>query len=373
MTDMKKSLFPVLFLFIIFQSCQLGRTIVYNFADIRDYKKFPYREIETDSTKFTFPVAENGRVPKYFTTSDSVKIPFDEFLKKNKSLAFLIIQNDTIQYENYFDGYSRKSIVPSFSMAKSVLSILIGMAIKDGYISSVKDPVTKYIPDMEAEGFDRINIEHLLQMTSGIKFNESYLNPFGDAAAFYYGRNLIEKTKNLKIENPPGEVFDYTSGSTQLLGLILHNALPEGTTISEYLEAKLWKPLGMRYNATWSLDQKDGTETSVEKTFCCLNARAIDFAKIGRLYLSGGNWNGRQLVPKTWVEKSTAIDSTHASPGFYQYQWWLPTPRGDFAAKGILGQFIYAYPKKNLIIVRLGRDYGKVDWMEVFVALSQAY
>lgn len=366
---MKKPLFLLLFVFLCLQSCQLGRTLIYNFADIKDYKKFPSREIQTDSSKFIFSQAKNGKVPKFFTSIDSVKIPFDEFLSKNKTVAFLIIQDDSIHYEKYFKSYSRESIVPSFSMAKSVLSILIGMAIEDGYVSSVKDPVTNYIPDMKAEAFADIRIEHLLQMTSGIKFNESYLNPFGDAAAFYYGRNLIKKTKNLKVKNPPGTVFEYTSGSSQLLGLVLHNALPEDISISEYLETKIWKPLGMHYNATWSIDQEGG----IEKTFCCLNARAIDFAKIGRLYLEEGNWNNRQLVKKSWVKKSIAIDSTYASPGFYQYQWWLPTPNGDFAAKGILGQFIYVNPNKNLIIVRLGKNHGDVDWMEVFISLAKAY
>ena len=171
--------------------------IVYNFADVKDHEKFPYRMIETDSTKFIYPKAENPTVPKKFTYQDSTSISFENFLKEHETLAFLIIKNDSLYYENYFDGYSQKSVVPSFSMAKSVLSILIGMAIEDGYIASVHDPVTQYIPEMKSEKFDQVTLEHLLQMTSGIKFTESYWNPFGDAAAFNYGRNLREKTKRL--------------------------------------------------------------------------------------------------------------------------------------------------------------------------------
>lgn len=361
----------LLFLFFIgfLQSCQVGRMIVYNFADINDYEKFPYRVIETDSTRFIFPKAVNPKVPKAFTTKDSVTSSFEEFLKKNKTVAFLIIRNDSIYYENYFDGYSEESVVPSFSMAKSVLSILIGAAIEDGYISSVNDPVTKYVPGMKEKGFDKISIENLLQMTSGIEFSESYWNPFGDAAAFYYGKNILKKTRRLDIEAPPGTRFEYSSGDAQLLGTVLHNALPKEISISDYLEKKLWKPLGMKFDATWSLDEKNG----MEKTFCCLNARAIDYAKIGRLYLHDGNWNGKQIVPKSWVKTSTKVDTTNGSSKFYQYQWWLPTDSGDFAAKGILGQYIYVNPSKNLIIVRLGKNYGAVDWMEIFVGLAAHY
>lgn len=359
----------LIFCAVVFQSCQVGRMIVYNFSDIKDYKKFPYRTIETDATKFVFPRAEDPQFPKKFNYNDSVVVPFDQFLEENKTVAFLIVQNDSIQYERYFDGYSQNSIVPSFSMSKSVISILIGMAIEDGYIASVQDPVTKYVPGMRSEAFDTISIENVLQMTSGVEFNESYWNPFGDAAAFYYGRNLIKKTKKLKVETPPATQFDYTSGNAQILGLVLHNALPKGTTISEYLEDKLWKPLGMKYDATWSIDEKEG----IEKTFCCLNARAIDFAKIGRLYLHEGNWNGTQLVPKSWVETSTKIDTTQASPWYYQYQWWLPTKDGDFVAQGLHGQYIYVNPAKNMIIVRLGSDEGDVNWMKMLPFLASYY
>ncbi|HET8808938.1 MAG TPA: serine hydrolase [Flavobacteriaceae bacterium] len=359
----------ILFLVAFFQSCQVGKMIVYNFADIKDHKKFPNRTVETDSTKFFFPKAVNPTVPKKFTKNDSSSISFERFLENHETVAFLIIKNDSLYYEEYFDGYSQESVVPSFSMAKSVLSILVGMAIEDGYISSVQDPVTKYIPEMKSEKFGQITLENLLQMTSGIQFTESYWNPFGDAAAFYYGRNLVKKTKRLKVETPPGTQFDYASGNSQILGLVLSNALPEDTTLSEYLERKLWKPLGMEYNATWSLDEKNG----IEKTFCCLNARAIDYAKIGRLYLREGNWNKKQLVPKNWVETSTKVDTTNASPWFYQHQWWLPTKNGDFMAKGILGQFIYVNPNKDLIMVRLGKDYGEVDWTDIFVGLAAQY
>lgn len=354
---------------VIFHSCQVGRMIVYNFSDIDDYKIFPARNIATDSVPFVFPKAEYPLFPTAFTNPDSVEVPFDQFLEENGTVAFLIVHNDSIQYEKYFDGYAQESKVASFSMAKSVISILVGMAIEDGYISSVQDPVTKYVPGMRSEKFEEVSVEDLLQMTSGVAFSESYWNPFGDAAAFYYGKKLAKKTKKLKIEQPVGSQFEYTSGSAQILGLVLNNALPRNVTISDYLEKKIWKPLGMKYDASWSIDEENG----IEKTFCCLNARAIDFAKIGRLYLKNGNWNGRQLLPKSWVDTSTKIDTTGASPWFYQYQWWLPTKNGDFAARGLHGQYIYVNPTKNLIVVRLGNDEGEANWMDLLPLLSSYY
>lgn len=354
--------------FCAFQSCYIGRTVIYNFADIKDYKKFPARTIETDRPPFVFPNASHQRPPKIFAFGHT-EISFEEFLKRNETVAFLIIKNDSIYYENYFFGYSRESIIPSFSMAKSVLSILIGIAIEDGYIDSISDPVAKYVPGMEDKKFRKVSLENVLNMTSGIAFNEAYLSPFSDVAPFYYGKNLTKRTKKLKIESKPGENFEYNSGNAQILGLVLNNALPPGTSISEYLEKKLWKPLGMEYNATWSLDEEGG----IEKTFCCLNARAIDFAKIGRLYLKGGKWKGAQIVPQEWVENSTKIDTSNGDAWYYQNLWWLPSANGDFMAKGFLGEFIYVNPKEDLIMVRLGKDYGSVRWMGWFPMVATNY
>ncbi|WP_264790121.1 serine hydrolase domain-containing protein [Aureispira anguillae] len=296
-------------------------------------------------------------------------IPFDQFLEQNKTVAFLIIQNDTIQYERYFKNYDKASIVPSFSMAKSITSILIGCAIEDGKIGSVNDPIINYIPELKKNGFENVTIKHLLQMTAGLKFNEGYTTPFGHAATFYYGLNLRRAIAKLKLKQEPGKSFDYVSGCTQLLGLVLERAL-EKKSITAYLQEKIWTPLNMEYNASWSLDKK---KNGLEKTFCCINARARDFAKIGRLYLHKGNWNGNQIVSETWVNQSTQLDQTEGSAWFYQYQWWLPTKNGDFMAQGILGQYIYVNPSKNLIIVRLGKAHGSVNWGNLFPSLASHY
>lgn len=355
--------------FTLFTSCKVGRFVVYNFADINDHKKFPARTLErNDSVQFVFPAAEKGKFPKQFQVKDK-SYPFEQYLEDNNTVAFLVIQNDSIQYEKYFGKHTVSSIVPSFSMAKSVTSILIGCAIDDGLIQSVNEPVTHYIPELKNNGFDKVTIEHLLQMTSGLNFNESYSNPFGHAATFYYGTTLRKSTTTLKLKNEPGTQFDYVSGNTQLLGLVLERAL-KNRTITSYLEEKIWKPLEMEFDASWSLDRK---KDGLEKTFCCLNARARDFAKIGRLYLNKGKWNGKQIVSESWVAQSTKVDETNGSAWYYQYQWWLPTKTGDFMAQGILGQYIYVNPNKNLVIVRLGKNTGKADWWELLSGLGQAY
>jgi CubicO group peptidase (beta-lactamase class C family) len=368
---MKNINFKVLIIFLIIlntSSCQLARFVFYNFADINDHKKFESRPLHNDSIKYNFHVSENGKYPKKLIENNK-EIGFDKYLENNNSVAFLIIKNDTIQYEKYFKGYDKERIVPSFSMAKSITSILIGCAIDEGFIKSVDEPITAYIPELEKSGFNKISLKHLLQMTSGILFNESYINPFGDAASFYYGLDLRKEISKMKIKSEPGKKFEYVSGNSQLLGLILERSL-KGKSITQYLQEKLWTPLGMEYDASWSIDKN---ENGLEKTFCCINARARDYAKIGRLYLNKGSWNGKQIVSQKWVEQSTKAENKNGSTQNYQYQWWLPSPNGDFMAEGILGQFIYVNPSKNLIIVRLGKNEGKTDWWTVFTTLANGY
>lgn len=379
--------FLIISVSVLLTSCQLGRFVFYNFADIKDHKKFQSRPLSANALPYNFQTTNSGKFPKELNGN-----PFDNYLEDNKTVAFLIIKNDTIQYEKYFKGYDKQSIVPSFSMAKSVTSILIGCAIDEGLIKSVDEPITNYIPELTKNGFNKVTIKHLLQMTSGIKFNESYINPFGDAASFYYGLNLRKEIASMKLKTEPGKKYEYISGNTQLLGLVLERSLKE-KTITSYLQEKLWTPLGMEYDASWSIDRK---KNGLEKTFCCINARARDFAKIGRLYLNNGNWNGKQIISQNWVEESTKVDTTNGGAVFYKYQWWLPTALynfskesynlknptkeklelstdKDFMAEGILGQFIYVNPTKKLIIVRLGKKEGKADWWKIFTSLAKIY
>jgi CubicO group peptidase (beta-lactamase class C family) len=354
---------------LIFPACQLTRFIFYNFADIKDHKKFPERKLPAADRPFVFEKAQNAKYPRKINYEKNPETSLEKFLEDNKTVAFLIIHKDSIQYENYFRGYDQDEIVPSFSMAKSVTSMLIGCAIDDGLIGSVEEPVTKYIPELSKNGFEKVTIKHLLQMTSGLNFNENYFNPFGHAAAFYYGRNLRKMSAKLTLNQEPGAGFDYVSGNTQLLGWVLERAL-KGKSVTAYFGEKIWEPLGMEYGGGWSLDKK---KEGLEKTFCCLNMRARDFAKLGRLYLKKGKWGDKQLISEKWVRESTMLDTSEGSVWFYQYQWWIPSREGDFAAQGILGQFIYVNPAKDLIIVRLGKNTGDADWMSIFRSLAKNY
>tara|TARA_B110000503_G_C7155345_1_gene417066 strand:+ start:1012 stop:2115 length:1104 start_codon:yes stop_codon:yes gene_type:complete len=353
---------------ISLSACTVGRFFVYNFANITDHKIFPSRTLTKSDQAFQFKKRAELRIPKNFKI-DGKEVDFDDYLEKNKTVAFLVIKNDTIKYEQYYNKYDESSIVASFSMAKSVTSMLVGFAIQDGFIESEEDLVTKYVPELKERGFDKVSLKHLLQMTSGMEFNESYVNPFGHAAKYYYGRNLRKQLTKAKLDGIPGTYFEYQSGQTQLLGLALERALNE-KSITSYLQEKLWTPLGMEYDASWSLDRK---KDGLEKTFCCLNARALDFAKLGRFYLNKGNWSGKQLLNEDWIEQSTKRDTIDGSAVSYQYQWWLKGSEGDYAARGILGQYIYVHPEKNIIIVRLGKTYGNTSWTSIFKALAKAY
>jgi CubicO group peptidase (beta-lactamase class C family) len=363
--------FVLAVLIIIMHSCHVGRYFYWNFADAKDYKKFPSLEIETGELDFKFHKSNSWTdlLVESFTIAEETDF-LSVFLDKHKTLAFLVIRNDTILYENYFSGYDESSVIPSFSVSKAFISALIGIAIEEGKIQSVDDPITKYIPELlESDpDFERITVEHLLNMRSGIKFNEGYANPFADMAKFYYGRNLKKYVTKLEIERPPDEAYDYISVNSLLLAMIIENAT--GVQLNEYVSEKLWKPLGMEFDATWSTDKKQDGQI---KAFCCINGRARDFAKIGRLYLNDGNWNGEQIVPEKWVKTSLSItNDSHDSQGYpYHYQWRV-LEDGSAFAKGVLGQYVFIDPKKNIIIVRMGKKSGGVNWADFFTELTKS-
>ncbi|MBK8612280.1 MAG: serine hydrolase [Flavobacteriales bacterium] len=363
---------PIALLLLLASGCTVGRFVKWNFADRRDYRKFPTRPLPASPQPFHYPVAAQELGPRK-VTENGKEVPLDAWLADHKTVAFLVIRRDTILYERYFKGYDTTQVHPSFSMAKSVVSMLIGTAIADGLIRDVQQPITDFIPELKANGFDAVTIEHVLQMTSGIDFQESYVNPFGTVAKFYYGRQLTKYTLDLKLKNPPGTKWEYVSGDTQLLGLLLERALRakgDPRTLTQYLSDRIWTPLGMEHPSSWSIDHKgDG----IEKAFCCINAPARDFAKLGSLYLKKGLWRGQQLVPEAWVETSTKAVTTNGGASFYRYQWWLPSGEGDFNAEGILGQFIYVDPARELVIVRLGGAYGNVGWPQFFRTLAPFY
>ncbi|HNS11028.1 MAG TPA: serine hydrolase [Bacteroidia bacterium] len=357
-------LFVFLALFIS-TGCKVGRFVWYNYSNITDHEIFPSRPLHKSGAPFQFFHADQRKsIENQVKIVNSKRNDFSllSFLEESPTVAFLIIRNDTILYEKYFDGYEESSTVASFSMAKSYVSALIGIAIAEGKIVSEDDLVIKYVPELKVSpGWDKVTIHHLLQMSSGIRSSEAYNTPFSGAASIYYGRTLRKNVRNLKIEKEPMSGFEYKSINTQLLGLILERAT--GKSQTEYLDEKIWKPLSMEFDASWSIDKQNN---GLEKSFCCINAKARDFAKFGRLYLNKGNWNGVQVIPGDWVEKSTKINQEKGAAWFYNRQWWIGSEaHGDFSAIGHLGQYIYVMPKKNLILVRLGKSRGNEDWINV--------
>ncbi len=368
---MRKAVLFFLLIASIFSlnSCFVARELQVWFPSIDDYKHFPSHPLTAAPEPFHFHTTDKQIVPKPMPAFgfDST-MTFEQFQETHNTIAFLIIRNDTILYENYFAGYADSIWGSSFSMAKSFTSGLIGFAVQDGLIN-INDPITKYVPELKDPSMQKVTIKNLLQMTSGIRYIERYKNPFASVALDYYGGNLRHAFHRLKTEVPPGTRFKYQSINTQLLGFALKSVL-NGKTLTEYMQEKIWTPCGMEYPASWSIDSK---KNGMEKTFCCINATARDFAKYGRLYLNKGNWNGKQLLDSSWVINSTKLDTTDGSKPYYQYQWWLPPETHDFVADGLLGQFIYVCPGKNLIFVRLGKNEGKINFWRFLVALTKQF
>ena len=220
--------------------------------------------------------------------------------------------------------------------------------------------MTDFIPELleNDTAFRQITIDDLLNMRSGVRFNEGYQSPFADMAKYYYGTNLQRYILKLKIERPPDEAYNYQSVNTLLLGMALERAT--GTPLNEYLSEKLWKPLGMSTDVGWSIDsERHGTI----KSFCCLDAPARDFARFGRLYLNSGRWQGKQIVPEKWVKETMQImNDSHDGQGFSYTRQWRVKDDGAIFAKGLLGQYLYIDPQRNLLMLRFGTKANNIVW-----------
>ncbi|WP_210480123.1 serine hydrolase [Naasia sp. SYSU D00948] len=354
---------------------QLARTLVWLEADVDDWKRFPARTVERAGPVFDFtaPTAEQARAfdrALSTTVTEKTGEPPGDFLERTSTTALLAIQSDVLVHEEYLGGYERESTQTSFSMAKSVVSALVGIAIAEGAIGGVDDPITEYVPELldRDPRFAAITIRDLLTMSSGIAYTELGM-PFSDDATTYYAPDLRDVAVSAKISEEPGRRFHYNNFHPLLLGLILERTT--GECVACFLEDRLWSRLGMEADGSWSLDSE---ASGFEKMESGLNGRAIDFAKFGRLFLEGGNWNGEQLIPSEWVEESTRVDDESDPADFYQYLWWV-TPREDrphFYARGNFGQYIYVAPEKDLVLVRFGRDAGDADWPALLTAIADA-
>jgi len=365
------------------------RVIAWRDSDVTDYlENFPQRRLEAATEPFYFDQApDEERVSGLFERILQVD-DFEAFLEANDTQAFIVIQDDAILYEKYPNGAVRDSMMTSFSMAKSFTTALVGIAIAEGYIGSVDDPITGYLPELLERDprFREITIRDLMMMAAGLEYQEMRLGLFNgdDVLTTYYPDQRQLALEKPQISDPPGQYFLYNKYHPQLLGLILERAT--GVSVTEYTQEKLWKPLGMEFSGSWSLDSE---ANGFEKMEAGLNARAIDFAKFGRLYLENGNWDGEQVIPAEWVAESTQVDPSRQRDtyypdemgqvifdtlqGYYKYMWYGYARDGheyDFAAEGDHGQYIYVSPQKNLIIVRNGIEYGTgqswYGWIESF-------
>ena len=341
---------------LIFQpNPYLRRAILYTNPDLTDFELFEKRIVKSGV----------HQAWDFSSNFNSYKLtPNDSLLHdKYKSVAFVVVKDSSMLFEKYWEGYSENSISSSFSMAKSVVGLLVGAAIDDGLISSINDPVSKYIPKFENEKYT-ITIRDLLTMSNGLDWNETYSNPFSVTTKAYYGHKLDKLVLKSKSVKPPAEKFEYNTASPQLLSMILKKVTNQ--SLSEYTSEKLWKPLGAKNDAEWSLDQKGGSEKAA--TF--FNSNARDYARLGQLILNNGEWNGNQLISKNYMKESLTpakylVDEKNEAVDFYGYQWWICNYKNNmiYYARGILGQYIIAIPEKNLVIVRLGheRDTEKIN------------
>lgn len=319
---------------------------------------FDYKIIEKSPEPFVFPRTENINLPESFTY-DGTSFNTLDFLDSSYTQGFLVIQDDTIIYENYWRGQKEDTRHISWSMAKSVISALLGIAQEEGYMGSVAKTVDEYLPELKGSGYEGVRVKDVLQMSSGVRFNEDYGDPKSDInrwfKAFALGSSQDAFAKTMVNERPPGTYNHYVSINTHVLGMILVRTT--GKSIAEYLKEKLWDPLGAEYDAYWLKDEKD-----MEMALGGLNATLRDYAKLGQLFLHEGNWQGEQIVPASWVKESTTMDAEHLLPDSknsahpntgYGYQWWIPKGNdGEFWARGVFNQYIYINPTTRTVIVK---------------------
>jgi CubicO group peptidase (beta-lactamase class C family) len=319
-------------------------------SDIEDYKIFVNSKVKAAESAQAWPLAHDYN-KKSLTKTEN------EFCEKYGTIALLVIQNGEIKLEKYWDGFNESSLSGSFSMAKTVTALLIGAAIAEGKIKSIDQKVADFIPSFQEGDKAKISIREVLNMSSGLAWDESYGNPFAAVAKAYFDTKINDLINNLGVREPAGKIWRYQSGDTQVLGMILQKAT--GKSIAEYASEKLWQPLGNQYDALWSIAPDD----KMEKVFCCLNSNARDFARLGQLVLNQGKWQNKQLISADFVKFLTSPashlqDTKGDAVKHYGGQMWIAYHQNLTVPcfRGVLGQYIMIIPEKNALVVRLGRQ-----------------
>ena len=293
-------------------------------------------------------------------------------------IALLIIQDRKILYEEYWDGFNDNSISNSFSMAKSIVSLLVGAALDDGYIKSLDQKVGDFIESYNEGGKEDISIRDVLTMSSGLDWDESYASLFSPTTESYYGNDLTGMVNNLKLMEKPGIRHYYRSIDSEVLAMVVESAT--GRSISDFCSEKYWKLIGAKHDALWCLDKKDG----VEKAYCCFNSNARDFARWGQLVLNNGKWGDKQLISEEYLNEAISpanylTDDDGNKVDYYGYQWWLIDYNGYIIPymRGILGQYVFVIKEKNAVVVRLGHKRSKEsigpNRLDIYVYLEAAF
>lgn len=368
-------LIGVLLLGVIFQDrINRTRTIASLFSGAeqidnfpRMHEFFPSARMGPSPAPLQFGEGARMALPAQYTYLGETK-DTRTFLEDTDTAALLVLQDGDIVFEEYWRTGGPEVTWLSMSVAKSFISALVGIAVEEGLIDTIEDPVTKYVPALAGSAYDGVRIKDVLQMSSGARWNEDYSDPNSDinkfGRIFALGGSLNEFAATLTRENDPGTFNRYNSTDTQVLGMLLTEVT--GRTVTDYMIEKLWHPMGAESQAWWLLDSED-----MEMVFGGLNATARDYAKIGELYRLGGYLNGQQIVPADWVANSVRPDAPHLQPGKdnpasdyeigYGYQWWVPEgDEGAFSAIGVYNQFVFVNPTRGTVIVKLSAnsDYG---------------
>lgn len=316
----------------------------------------PTKKISAGENPFFFLKEDNAILTEGFQY-DNVFYATEEFMEDTRTSAMLVIENDVIKYEKYFFGGEESSLFSSNSMGKSFVSALMGIAVAEGYVNSVEDPIGMYIPEFVGTELENIPIRACLKMASGIDFNEDK-DMSGFSIRTLMGTPAMKVISQYGVQEEPYTYRRYLSINTEILGQVITNAT--GRSLAEYMEEKLWKRIGAAHDAYWTLS--NGTELAMGG----LSVSLRDYARFARLYLNGGSYNGVQVLEKEWVQDSMDIQEEYAKPGAnhdaynaigYGYQWWIPEgSQGEFMAIGVYGQWIYVNPAKQVIIVKTSAD-----------------
>ena len=337
----------------------------YTTAFLEDYKEFDNAEIQ-NSTAQPWPnhkdynsVTETERLQKYNDAYGTI--------------AYVIIKNDSIWFENYYDGFGEDSKTNSFSMAKSYVSGLMGKAIEEGYIKSLDQPVSDFFPEFSEGLAAKMTVGDLSSMASGTNWDEKYYSPLSITTRAYFDDDLEKVILGLKVVKEPGQAYKYSSGDTQLLAMVIEKAT--GKKLYNYLTESFWKPLGSENPTLWQVDSE---AHDLVKAYCCIASNAKDFARFGKLYKDHGKWNGKQILDSTFVAKS--ITPRFAESPQYGYGFWMQKRDGKsfFMMRGHLGQYVIVEPEDNIIIVRLGHQKSPDAASQIFsddisIYIEEAY